>query len=137
MTLIICVDNKMGILFNHRRQSQDTLLRKRVLEYADGSLFMTAYSAKQFLDFPEARITVCGDPIDVPPDGYWFAEGCVDNNAPVEKILLYRWNRDYPADAYFHFPSGLDSWKLLSSNDFPGFSHETITEETYILKEDP
>lgn len=135
MTLIICVDNKMGFLFNCRRQSQDGLLRKQILEYTDGKLLMAPYSAKQFSDFPEARITVCSDPADVPPDGYWFAEDCVESNIPIEKIILYRWNRDYPADTYFHFPSGPDSWKLLSSREFPGSSHKVITEEIYIQKE--
>ena len=32
MILIVCVDNKNGMLFNRRRQSQDRMLRTRILE---------------------------------------------------------------------------------------------------------
>ena len=38
MTLIVCLDDKNGMAFNHRRQSQDRLLRRRVLELAGEAL---------------------------------------------------------------------------------------------------
>ena len=51
MILITCVDNNMGMLFNHRRQSQDRTLRERILKSASGKIFwMNHYSEKQFKD---------------------------------------------------------------------------------------
>ena len=50
MKIIVCVDNQNGMMFNHRRQSQDRALRKRILELTGGKkLWMNAYSQKQFL----------------------------------------------------------------------------------------
>lgn len=50
MKIIVCVDNQNGMMFNHRRQSQDRVLRKRIMELTGGKkLWMNAYSQKQFL----------------------------------------------------------------------------------------
>ena len=38
MILIACVDDKFGMLFNRRRQSQDRMLRERVLRLTDGKI---------------------------------------------------------------------------------------------------
>ena len=49
MKIIVCVDNQNGMMFNHRRQSQDRVLRKRIMELTGGKkLWMNAYSQKQF-----------------------------------------------------------------------------------------
>ena len=47
----------------------------------------------------------------------------------IEKIILYRWNRVYPADV--HFPIDFSGWKLVQAEEFAGSSHEKITEEIY------
>ena len=52
MILITCVDNNMGMLFNHRRQSQDRVLKERILKSASGKIiWMNHYSENQFKDF--------------------------------------------------------------------------------------
>ena len=49
----------------------------------------------------------------------------------VSSITIYRWNRHYPSDV--KFPQQLlDEWKWIQSTDFPGNSHEKITQERYI-----
>lgn len=48
----------------------------------------------------------------------------------IEKIILYKWNRSYPADLYFDIP--LDKrWKLIDMEEFKGSSHGKITQEVY------
>ncbi|MFR4122966.1 MAG: hypothetical protein ACLT0W_12285 [Clostridium sp.] len=44
-------------------------------------------------------------------------------------MILYKWNRVYPADQYFAMD--LSGWKLVETVEFPGSSHEKITEERY------
>ena len=47
MIVMVCVDNQNGMMFNHRRQSQDRGLRRRMCEIAgndDGKFWMNAYS---------------------------------------------------------------------------------------------
>ena len=63
-----------------------------------------------------------------------FVEDC--SVAPfeqkIEKIILYKWNRDYPADFYFDIPLSEHGLKLISSEDFVCSSHDKITEEIYV-----
>lgn len=47
----------------------------------------------------------------------------------IDTLVLFRWNRDYPAD--FFFTVDLSQWNLISAEDFEGTSHEKITMEVY------
>lgn len=130
MILLCCVDDHMGMTFNHRRQSQDRILRQRILELSAGFLWMNEYSAKQFTD-AAGQIIVDPDFTHKCPNGaYCFVEDVPVQMLLPERIILYRWNRTYPADTYFDIP--LTEWNLLHVYDFPGYSHERITEEVYI-----
>ena len=56
MILIVAVDDRNGMTFNHRRQSQDKRLRERILSMTkNGKLWMNAYSHKQFVGFEDNR----------------------------------------------------------------------------------
>ena len=134
MILVVCIDEKGGMLFNHRRQSQDRLLRADLLEEAAGAaVWMNAYSAGQFADLPEN--------IRVAEDFYLQAgegEFCFFENVdPVpwlnraEKVLIYHWNRRYPSDRP-RFPQPLVGWSVTRREDFPGASHECITKEVLV-----
>ena len=50
MILAVCVDDKLGMLFNKRRQSKDRELRKDLLSLTDQTLWVNEYTAKQFTD---------------------------------------------------------------------------------------
>ena len=128
MLLIVCVDDNMGMAFNHRRQSQDRLLRRRLLERVGASkLWMSPYTARQFDALPE-NVQVSETFLSEAEAGeYCFAElSCPDD---AEGVVLYRWNRSYPADV--HFPIDFSGWKLVQAEEFAGSSHEKITEEIY------
>ena len=133
MILISCADNALGLRFNHRRQSRDRVVCGRMLEKSGGRLWLAEESRGLFAGFPEAELTIVSDPAAVPAGGFCFWEGTTE--APAEAIILYRWNRDYPGDERFCFPGGEEIWQLDRREDFPGFSHEKITEEIYIHKE--
>ena len=128
MILMICVDDRLGIRFGGRRQSKDRRLRQRLLELSGGRLRMSEYSARQF----EEDVYSGGDYLSAAEDGDWcFAED-TDFEAfaeKIEKIVLFRWNRIYPADEFFRFPG---KWRLEHAEDFPGSSHERITQEVYV-----
>jgi hypothetical protein len=133
MILTLCADDGMGMLFNHRRQSQDRLLRERLLERSSNSLlWMSQYSGKQFASIEAPNLRVQEDFLAQAGEGdYCFVEDgdYLPYEDKIESILLYRWNRRYPADRTFSFPEG--DWKLVESQDFAGSSHEKITEEVY------
>ena len=136
MILIVCVDDDNGMMFNHRRQSQDRVLRERVLGMIAGSrLWMNHYTEKQFSTDNATQINVDDDFLneDAPGD-YCFDEGddVPDYEKWIEKIILYKWNRRYPGDMHFDLPLTAHGWRLTGSTDFIGSSHEKITEEVYV-----
>lgn len=127
MILALCVDNAMGLMFSRRRQSKDAAVRERLLALSGGRLRMSPYSAKQF----DADIYAGEDYLSGAQDGDWCFVENGDYQAfadKAERIVLFQWNRDYPADLYFKFPG---QWHLVSTEDFPGTSHEKITQEVY------
>ena len=134
MNLIICLDDKKGMLFNKRRQSRDGVLVERVISLAEGSrLLMNGYSAKLFGD---ADIISDDDFLNIASDGdYCFCEKAVEALGKFKKIYIFRWNRVYPADTFFSFDLEKEGYSLESSEDIVGSSHEKITLDTYIKGE--
>lgn len=127
MILAVCVDNRMGISFMGKRLSKDRFLREKLLTLSGGNLRMSVYSGKQF----EQEACAGSDYLSGAAEGDWvFAENdeYLKYADQLEQIVLFKWNRDYPADVHFSFPG---DWTLVSSEDFPGNSHETITMEVY------
>lgn len=47
----------------------------------------------------------------------------------IEQIIVFWWNRTYPADVYLDLD--LSQWERKKRYEFPGTSHEKITEEIY------
>lgn len=130
MILISCVENALGLLFNHRRCSRDRAVCGRILELAGNELWLAESSAGLFREFPEAALHIVPDMSQVPEGGYCFWELPAPEAEP-EGLVLYFWNRDYPSDEKFVFPGGEDCWRLTAETDFEGFSHPLITERLY------
>ena len=134
MTVIVCVDDRMAMMFGKRRQSQDVLLRERVLAMTAGQkLWMNAYTAKQFVEHDVVQITVDEMFLDhAAAEDFCFVENLpmAERVDTIDRIILYRWNRHYPGNRYFDLP--LDRYRLESTTEFVGNSHEKITEEIYI-----
>lgn len=130
MKVIICVDNEMGIAFNHRRQSRDRILTEDVIKMTESALFCAPYSKTLLAAHP--HLIVCDNPLEDAGQGdYVFAE-MLSLSAYAEKtdtLILYRWNRTYPSDRTFDLD--LSRFTLISSENFVGYSHEKITKEVY------
>ena len=132
MILIACVDDRGGMRFNRRRQSQDRRLRQDLLsEAAGGPLWMSPYSLEQFSDPPE-NLRCAEEFFHRAGEGELCFFEDVDPAPWLERaegVILYHWNRRYPADLYFPLP--LAGWTLVRREEFPGSSHERITKEVY------
>ena len=134
MHLILCIDQRDGMSFCGRRLSSDIRLTEYILQLAIGSkLWMNEYSANLF---PAAVITTDEDFLQKAAEGeYCFAENVDVREAceKAEKLVIYRWNRHYPADVKFPLECLEGRMRLEAREEFPGSSHDTITWEVYGL----
>ena len=54
------------------------------------------------------------------------SEGLAAYEESIEQIIVFWWNRTYPADVYLDLD--LSRWERKERYEFPGTSHEKITE---------
>ena len=142
MIVYVALDNNNGMMFNNRRQSQDKLLRSDLMSDVENSnLWISSYSAKLFSsDFPD------GLPSNILVDDNFLKKAASDDVCFVEefalsehinniqKLVIYKWNRVYPADLCFDLDLSSDNWVNASITEFVGNSHEKITKEVWKLK---
>ena len=55
-----------------------------------------------------------------------------DYNITVSEIIIYRWDKQYPAD--MHFEVKFDGYVCKNREEIKGFSHEKIIKEIYVLE---
>lgn len=135
MYLIACVEDRMGMLFNHRRVSQDKAVCKNIIDMCEKQkIYIQEYSFVLFKDYDPDNIKIMKDFFSSDLRGqYVFVENPESvKEEMLEKIILYHWNRKYPADQFF--PIDLTGWKLSETAEFSGNSHEKITKEIYVRK---
>ncbi|MBR6693335.1 MAG: ribonuclease Z [Clostridia bacterium] len=133
MHLIVCIDDRGGMSFFGKRQSMDSAVRTDILKTAEGEIFMTAYSARQFDDC--GRIKICDDSIGEIGEGDTLFLETVDPRPFLDgakKITLYRWNRTYPFDMAFPLQELESRRKKIRFSDFSGSSHDKITKEEWV-----
>ena len=135
MNLIVCLDNNNGMMFNNKRQSQDKILRadiKRTI--SNNKLLMNEYSYKLYKDIDDGNIIVTEDFLDICKDDDFCL---VENKAlinyinKVNNLIIYKWNRNYPADLYLDIDLNNKLWELINIEEFADSSHDKITKEIY------
>lgn len=131
MKLIVCTDLNNGILFNNRRQSRDKLLIEHIYNLVgENKLWITEFS-KNLFEEGKYNLFEIDNIENIKEDDFVF----IENYSPkileekLNEIILFNWNRNYPADLYFDI--SLDSWKLESEIEIEGSSHEKITQKIY------
>ena len=132
LIIIVCMDEKNGMIFNGRRQSQDQEVIKKMLEYAKGKpLWINDYSAQLFREDQQKQIKITENFFDLDEDDICFIENIrLDRcHEKVKKVIVFRWERVYTADVYFNFK--LDNFCLASTEILKGSSHKEILIETY------
>lgn len=137
MKLIVCVDDRMGVMFNKRRQSKDAKVREDILSMLEEGkkLLVSPYTAKQFLEEEQEKLYVSETFLSeaTEEDICFIEDGDVSElEDKIEHIILYRWNRHYPSDKYFTLD--LSNYDLVSSIDFVGNSHPEMLKEEYRKK---
>ena len=135
MNVAICLDDRLGMTFNGRRQSRDRLVCEDIVKDArGGTLLMAEFSRNLFVSMGAPFICAEGF-LDIAKKG----DTCfVENKAlssyvhKIERLVIYRWNRHYPSDMTFDIDPEREGFRLLTTEEFAGNSHEKITKEIYV-----
>ena len=85
--------------------------------------------------FSEKLIQEAGIPYVLPPEKAedFYAEEIPSDELMEQtgKIVIYRWNRHYPADIRWEPDLAAMGFVLKETAEFPGTSHEKITREVF------
>lgn len=134
MKLIVCLDERGGMSFNHRRQSRDRLLIDNLLAMVgEEKLWVAPYSVPLF-DGKEKELSVAESLLTEAGAGEWcFVENqaCKPILHDLEEVVVYWWNRHYPSDVYFDIDLCKEGFSLREREEFIGSSHEMITKEVF------
>ena len=135
MIIVVCVDESNGVLFNKRRVSSDRIVTEKICELAQGGrIFMSPYSEKLFPS--EMNITAREDYLAVAGSGdvcFVETDGSLAYAGVAEKLVVFKWNRRYPSDVQFPLEQYQKHMRLTAVCEFPGYSHDKITQEVYAL----
>ena len=135
MNLIVCLDDKNGMTFNRRRQSSDRLLIRHLLSWVgEKPLWICPGSVSLFEELPPNVIVDPDCFSKASREDFCFGEekSCLEYISKAASIIVYRWNRIYPADQRFP-ETELRRRTICHTEEFKGYSHERITQEVYIL----
>lgn len=138
MNLIVCLEDKNGMMFNKRRLSQDVVIREDIYNNLDGkNLIMNNYSFKMFQkDNSDKNIVISEDlPVDNDEDFQFIEDKQLGKyEDKISKLIVYYWNRRYPSDLKFDIDLSSSKWEVASETEFPGKSHEKITKKIILKK---
>ena len=130
MRVILCLDDRNGLSFNGRRLSSDRAIYQHIVDTAEGSIWMDDSSAKLFdgylVQIHEDFLREAGENDTCFVESSAFLSHC----SRITALSIYRWNRHYPSDDKLP-DEFLSNWRCVFKQDFPGNSHEMITEERY------
>ena len=132
MKAIVCIDDGLGMMFNRRRQSRDAHLIADLRAHLDGApLWILPYSAPLLADSGISLSVRKDAPDAAGRDDFCLLE--ITDPTPflgrVCELIIYRWNRRYPADLVFG--ADLSGFSLIESTEFAGSSHDKITKEVW------
>ncbi len=138
MTIIICIDERLGISFGGKRQSKDRVLTRDIVSVARGHrLLIGEYSVSIFkeadISFDENNIFVSDRPEkDAKSEDFLFLERGFyeDIILSASSLIIYSWGRHYPSDVQLKRDCIDDHFELFEEYNFEGKSHKNLTRYT-------
>ena len=125
MKIAICLDDNFGMCFNGRRQSRDKEVYEDMIKEGGGKIAIMPFSQKLFSE--DERVSLFSGDAEL-----LFLEDQSPESFFADELILYFWNRSYPADIYLNLD--LDKYQLKDTAEFCGSSHQRITKRRYLRK---
>ena len=110
--------------FGNKKMSRDQIVSRSTEAIRDGLTWLNGLGILTQEDVSDWRMRYDFDDLSL--------EKVFEND--ITKVILYYWNREYPADQYFDLE--LNDWILESEIEFEGSSHEKITRKIFKIAED-
>lgn len=135
MIICFCVSKNHGLMFNNRRVSSDINIIDDIIKMAQNEekqVFMNLKSQKLFENYPGVHCSTDYISSAKEADGIIFAEEDIMNDISgnVEKVIIYNFNRNYPADVTLDISAFNSPVEMV---EFVGNSHELITKYVYLF----
>jgi hypothetical protein len=134
LTVVVCIDDRGGMMFNKRRQSRDRVLIQELVESVEGKIYINSYSTLLFESHTD-RVEINENPLKECPSGaVCFIENLTlaPHLMDISTLIVYKWNKKYPSDVRLDIDIKKEGFKLLKTKEFQGSSHDKITKEIYI-----
>lgn len=129
LRVYVCLDDRNGMRFNGRRQSRDSRVFEDIRKEISAKLLVDPFS-ESLCRRAEIPYRVIDGPL--PEDGDFFLEARDPREAAAaDVIVIYRWGRHYPADAWWDLDLPAAGFSLVERSEFSGTSHERICKEVY------
>ncbi len=138
MTVIVCIDEQLGLSFRGKRQSRDRVLTRDAVKLAGERRILAAnYSRILFdeaeIDTEKEGIVFTDDPLGTAKDSdVAFVECDLDirEAARADELIVYSWNRHYPSDKKLDTAKLGKLFTLSDTFEFVGNSHDNLTRYT-------
>jgi hypothetical protein len=146
MELLLCLDPKGGMMFNHRRQTFDKVVTDEIVnnvKSVNGTLWISDYSKWLFEDYDVPTKNIADFSVQNSSDtDFVFVEDIdIDFDALLSseqqnQIVFYIWDKVYPADKKTSLdPNNIPGFKLEEKNEINTPVHEPIVKLVWKKKE--
>ena len=134
MRIIVCVEDRGGMTFGGRRVSRDRAVTADIAEDMKGETFLAEEYSKTLFSNVECSVIYYEEPLKVAGERdtcFVERESLSPYVESITALTVYRWNRRYPWDKGFDIDPLSCGFRLVSTKDIEGYSHEKITKEIY------
>ena len=135
MRVIVCIDDRGGMLFNNRRNGRDKALLEDVRHDLEGGVLLISGFSEKLIEPSGIRFKVDEDFLTTAGDtDTCFVEGLAlrPHLDRISELVIYNWNRRYPSDTRLDIDPAKDGFRMLTLTEFKGNAHERITKEVYV-----
>ena len=135
MTVVVCTDNRGGMLFAGRRTSRDRAMLADLGERLAGRRLLCHPYSEKLLTDAGLSPTVREDCLDVAEDGDVVFVECLPLLPHRERIaclIVYSWGEAYPYDTRLDLLPREEGYRLTDTAELVGYSHKVITREVFL-----
>ena len=134
MTVVVCTDPRGGMLFTGRRVSRDREMLADLGRMREGRRLLCHPYSEKLLTAAGLSPTVCENCLEAAgDDDLVFVETLplMPYRKTIDCLVVYVWDKVYPYDVALDLSPKAEGYRLVSSVEFPGFSHDVILREVY------